>query len=112
MYVHVCVHVHSAHVYMYVHVCVHVYTCILCKHLHSVYIYIHSPSFRELIQEALHLVRADGQIARITQTLPLGDALEDVSEVVHQLSERDGHSSFDFGRLWCWRVGLSVLCLV
>ena len=41
------------------------------------------PSFREFVQKALHLVDRDGCVARITQTMSLGDALEDVGEIVH-----------------------------
>ena len=68
-------------------------------------IVIHAPSFRELVQKALHLVDTDGEVTRVIQTLSLGNALEDVGEVVDQLGKGDGHPLVHFGRLWCGRGG-------
>lgn len=49
------------------------------------------PCFAELVQECLDLVDSDGDVTRIIEALSLGNALEDVGEVVHQLRKRDGH---------------------
>ena len=48
------------------------------------------PCFAELVQKCLDLVDSDGDVARIIEALSLGNAFEDVGEVVHQLRERDG----------------------
>ena len=61
------------------------------------------PCFAELIQECLDLVDANGDVARIVEALSLGNAFEDVGEVVHQLRKRDGHSG-----LLCWVRLLSL----
>lgn len=84
----------------------------------SLQMYMYPPSFGKLIQKALHLVDTDGQVARITQPLPLRNALEDVSEVVYELSKGDGHSPLHLSQLWrVWaggrvRLGLCILLLV
>ena len=49
------------------------------------------PCFAELIQKRLNLIDPDGDVARIIQALSLGNAFEDVGEVVHQLRKCDGH---------------------
>ena len=59
------------------------------------------PCFAEFVEECLDLVDSDGDVARIVEPLPLGNAFEDVGEVVHKLRECDGH----FGLL-CHRAGL------
>ena len=41
------------------------------------------PSFGEFIEKGLHLVDADSKVGGVAQPLPLGDALKDISEVVH-----------------------------
>ena len=64
-----------------------------------------TPSFREFVQKVLHLVDGDGCVARITQTVSLGDTLKDVGEIVDQLGKCDGHPLFDFGCRWLLRVG-------
>ena len=49
------------------------------------------PCFAEFVQECLDLVDADGDVAWIVEALSLGNAFEDVGEVVHQLRKCDGH---------------------
>ena len=62
------------------------------------------PCFAEFVEECLDLVDSNGDVARIVETFPFGNAFEDVGEVVHQLRECDGH----FGLLCCWARLLSM----
>ena len=67
------------------------------------------PCFAEFIEECLDLVDSDRDVARIIEPLSLGNAFEDVGEVVHQLRECDGH----FGLLcrWAWLLSVTSVTL-
>ena len=53
----------------------------------------------------MHAGRAAGSHYSHKGCGALGNALEDVGEVVHQLGKCDGHSSFNVGCQWLLRVG-------
>ncbi len=48
------------------------------------------PGISELIKKAFDLVDADGDITQVIEAFTLGNALEDVGEVVDQLRKSNG----------------------
>jgi hypothetical protein len=67
------------------------------------------PCFAELVEECLDLVDSNGDVARIVESLSLGNAFKDVREVVHQLRECDGH--FGFLRRWAGLLSVTSVTL-